>query len=281
MAAAAAARQPPAGPERRAAAQLRSPPGAPAHGGRGALVAALPVGGAPGSARHRLQLGHPRGECDPESGGPREPLRLLVGHALAAAARGQAAVSSPTPHPRPRGAGPRESRGEGAPRSRRSAGPREERGPRPRLARRLPHAAREGGEPEGRPWGPQRRARRGCPWARESLLFFETKCFPAVLPSGHVCCEPGRWHALLSFACVFGAGATWGAGSRDRCGGLAESVVQENPAFRKLTEHPGPPQTRAPRARWKATFPRVLRGFSRTAGAPVGDTFTLPPPLFF
>lgn len=99
-----------AGPERRAvAATPGSPPRAPVHGGRGAALAALPVRWAPASARRRLQPGHPLGQCDPENGGAPEPLRLLAGYAPAAAARGQAAVSSPT-LPAPTGA-PARARG--------------------------------------------------------------------------------------------------------------------------------------------------------------------------
>lgn len=79
VAAAAAALWPESGPKRGAAAQFHSPLGAPAHGGRGAAVAALPVSGAPAAARHRLQLGHPRGQCDRENRG----LGSLFGFSLA------------------------------------------------------------------------------------------------------------------------------------------------------------------------------------------------------
>lgn len=93
VAAAAAARQPRTRPGAQGGRRIPQPPAPfpvrrPSHGGRGAAVAALPVGGAPAPAWRCLQLGHPRGQCDPENGGPREPLRLLAGHALATAARG-------------------------------------------------------------------------------------------------------------------------------------------------------------------------------------------------
>lgn len=167
-------------------AASRSPPGAPAHGGRGAAVAALPVGGAPAPARCRLQLGHQRGQCDRENRGLREPLRLLAGHAQAAGARGEAAVSSPT-LPTPQGRRPAREQGRGRaafppaglprPGLRR---PRGQSGPAPcalasgaARCRAFPHSVPEGGElggPTPADCGPS--ARWGRPRPRESLLFF-------------------------------------------------------------------------------------------------------------
>lgn len=270
-------------------AASRSPPGAPAHGGRGAAVAALPVGGAPAAARRRLQLGHPRGQCDRENRGLREPLRLLAGHALAAAARGQAAVSSPI-LPTPSGRRPASEPGRGRaafppagpaspgtpPTPGRSGARRPARSPpAPPGAAPPPHSAPEGGESGGRPLRTAAPVPGGAVLGpgRVYFFFFKQSVFRLSFPLG-VCWEPGRWHALLSFTCVLGGGDV-GWRVAVRCGEVTGRVVQGDPGLSQThREHRGPPQTRAPRTSWKATFHHVLRGFPRRAGAPVGETFT-------
>lgn len=236
-------------------AQLPAPlPGRlPSHGGRGAAVAALPVRRAPAAARRRLQLGHPRGQCDPKNWGFREPLRLLAGHAPAAAAGGQAAVSSPTlPTPTrapallvpAAGPGPAPPR-PGLRRPARSA-------PAPRAP--PPHSAGAAGEAEGRPLRTAA-CQAGLPSVPGVYFKKKKKYFSAVLSFGHVCWELGRWHLHV---CVWGRGDKWCRVAVSLRCGYRERCSRKIQAFSTLREHHVPLHTRAPRRSWKVTFHRVL-----------------------
>lgn len=99
-----------------------------------------------------------------------------------------------------------------------------------------------------------------------------------VLPSGHVCWEPGRWHASLSFTCVLGRGDSGCRVAALLQWGYWACCSRKIQAFSKRTELPVPLQTREPRRSWKVTFHRVPCGFLRGAGAPARDTLTPPSP---
>lgn len=100
-----------------------------------------------------------------------------------------------------------------------------------------------------------------------------------VLPSGHVCWEPGRWHASLSFTCVLGRGDSGCRVAALLQGGYWACCSRKIQAFSRRTELPVPLQTREPRRSWKVTFHRVPCGFLRGAGAPARDTLTPPPQM--